>query len=130
MVSTSGDLFGQKRNPEAPYSIREDCCLLHYGRKLVPRFLSKLNTYGVSSKSIRHISNVQWLSYPHPLGKVTQELENQYEHRLAVELDRFDRLSEELEAVQQRCEGLLEAQQKEYQWELTMREKVWLPLPP
>lgn len=67
---------------------------------------------------------------PNPLGKVTQELENQYEHRLAVELDRFDRLSEELEAVQQRCEGLLEAQQKEYQWELTMREKVWLPLPP
>lgn len=67
---------------------------------------------------------------PIPLspGKVTQELENQYEHRLAVELDRFDRLSEELEAVQQRCEGLLEAQQKEHQWELTSREKVRLPL--
>jgi hypothetical protein len=34
--------------------------------------------------------------------QVTQELENQYEHRLAVELDRYDKLSEELEASQQR----------------------------
>lgn len=69
MVSTSDDLFGQKRNPEAPYSIREDCCLLHYGRKLVPRFLSKLNTYRVPSKSMRHINNVQWLSYQIPLAR-------------------------------------------------------------
>jgi hypothetical protein len=36
------------------------------------------------------------------LVQVTQELENQYEHRLAVELDRYDKLSEELEASQQR----------------------------
>lgn len=56
--------------------------------------------------------------------KVTQELETQYEHRLAVELDRFDRLSEEVEAVQQRCEGLLETQQQEHQWELRAREQV------
>jgi hypothetical protein len=48
---------------------------------------------------------------PTPLGRqMMQELENQYEHRLAVELDRFDKLSEEVEAVQQRCNGLLEAQ--------------------
>lgn len=53
-----------------------------------------------------------------------QELENQYEHRLAVELDRYDRLSEEVEAVQQRCEGLLEAQQQEHVWELKAREQV------
>lgn len=56
--------------------------------------------------------------------QVTQELENQYEHRLAVELDRYDRLSEEVETVQQRCEGLLEAQQHEHQWELRAREQV------
>lgn len=56
--------------------------------------------------------------------QVTQELENQYEHRLAVELDRYDRLSEEVEAVQQRCEGLLEAQQQEHEWELRAREQV------
>lgn len=55
---------------------------------------------------------------------MTQELENQYEHRLAVELDRFDRLSEEVETVQQRCEGLLEAQHQEHQWELRAREQV------
>lgn len=57
-------------------------------------------------------------------AQVTQELENQYEHRLAVELDRYDRLSEEVETVQQRCEGLLEAQQQEHQWELRAREQV------
>lgn len=56
--------------------------------------------------------------------KVTQELESQYEHRLAVELDRYDRLSEEVETVQQRCEGLLEGQQQEHQWELKAREQV------
>ncbi|CAM9388939.1 unnamed protein product, partial [Hapterophycus canaliculatus] len=56
--------------------------------------------------------------------QVTQELENQYEHRLAVELDRYDRLSEEVETVQQRCEGLLEAQQQEHQWELRAREQA------
>lgn len=61
--------------------------------------------------------------------QVTQELENQYEHRLAVELDRYDRLSEEVETVQQRCEGLLEAQQQEHQWELRAREQVLEAVP-
>lgn len=61
--------------------------------------------------------------YPYN-AKVTQELENQYEHRLAVELDRYDKLSEEVETVQQRCEGLLEAQQQEHQWELRAAEQV------
>ncbi|CAM9256888.1 unnamed protein product [Chrysoparadoxa australica] len=46
--------------------------------------------------------------------QVAQELESQYEHQLAGELDRFDRLSEEMEAVQQRCEGLLEAQRAQH----------------
>lgn len=41
-----------------------------------------------------------------------------------MELDRYDRLSEEVETVQQRCEGLLEAQQQEHQWELRAREQV------
>ncbi len=41
-----------------------------------------------------------------------------------MELDRYDRLSEEVETVQQRCEGLLEAQQQEHQWELRAREQA------
>lgn len=45
-----------------------------------------------------------------------------------MELDRYDRLSEEVETVQQRCEGLLEAQQQEHQWELRTREQVPLRL--
>ena len=36
------------------------------------------------------------------ISQVTQELENQYEHRLAIELDRYDHLSEQVEASQQR----------------------------
>lgn len=59
-----------------------------------------------------------------PVRKVMQEVENQYEHRLAVELDRYDRLSEEVESVQQRCESLLESQQKEQDWELRARDQV------
>lgn len=45
-----------------------------------------------------------------------------------MELDRYDRLSEEVETVQQRCEGLLEAQQQEHQWELRAREQVLMRL--
>ena len=45
--------------------------------------------------------------------QVTHELENQYEHKLALEMERYDKLSEEIEAIQQRCEGLLEAQAAE-----------------
>ncbi|CAM9454212.1 unnamed protein product, partial [Discosporangium mesarthrocarpum] len=56
--------------------------------------------------------------------QVMQELENQYEHRLAIELDRYDKLSEEVEAVQQRCEGLLEAQQQEHESDLRLREQA------
>lgn len=41
--------------------------------------------------------------------------ENQYEQKLAMEMERYDQLSEEIEAIQQRCEGLLEAQTAEHE---------------
>ena len=44
--------------------------------------------------------------------QVVQENENQYEHKLAVEMERFDRLAEEIEAMQQKCEGLLEVSER------------------
>jgi len=44
----------------------------------------------------------------------TLELESQYEQKLSLELTRYDRLSEEIEAVQQRCEALLDAQQRDH----------------
>jgi len=47
--------------------------------------------------------------------QVVQENENQYEHKLAVEMERFDRLAEEIEAMQQKCEGLLEAQAADHE---------------
>jgi len=47
--------------------------------------------------------------------KATIELENQYEHKLALELERFDHLSEEIESIQQRCESLLQAQTIEHE---------------
>jgi hypothetical protein len=43
--------------------------------------------------------------------QVLQDVEGQYEHRLAVELDRYDRLHEELESMRQKCEELVESQQ-------------------
>ena len=46
--------------------------------------------------------------------KATIELENQYEHKLALELERFDHLSEEIESIQQRC-SLLQAQTIEHE---------------
>ncbi|OWZ15707.1 WD domain-containing hypothetical protein [Phytophthora megakarya] len=42
--------------------------------------------------------------------KMTQELENQYERKLAQEVARYDALSEVLEQTRQRCEALVEAQ--------------------
>ncbi|KAG7390346.1 hypothetical protein PHYPSEUDO_008174 [Phytophthora pseudosyringae] len=42
--------------------------------------------------------------------KMTQELENQYERKLAQEVVRHDALSESLEQTRQRCEALVEAQ--------------------
>lgn len=47
--------------------------------------------------------------------KATLDLENQYEHKLALELERFDDLSEEIESIQQRCESLLQAQTIEHE---------------
>jgi cilia- and flagella-associated protein 57 len=42
------------------------------------------------------------------------EIEAQYERKLRVEMERFDRLSEEIERVQQHCEELIGAQQDEH----------------
>ena len=41
------------------------------------------------------------------------ETENQYEHKLAVQVDRFDRLSEDTEVLKQRCEGLMVMERKD-----------------
>ena len=61
----------------------------------------------------KHLGMVQRKEDNHV--KVTQELENQYEFKLAMEMERYDKLSEEIEAIQQRCEGLLEAQAAEHE---------------
>lgn len=51
--------------------------------------------------------------------KMTAELENRYEHKLADQLDRFDRLGEEMELLKQRCEGLLVAERQEFDRQLS-----------
>ena len=56
----------------------------------------------------KHIEELERRSADHV--RVTQELENEYEHKLAMELERFDRLSEAMETMRQRCEGLLGSQ--------------------
>jgi len=45
--------------------------------------------------------------------KVLSEIENQYEHKLANQIDRFDKLSEDMELLKQRCEGLLIMERKD-----------------
>ena len=47
--------------------------------------------------------------------KMTAELENRYEHKLADQMDRYDRLGEEMELLKQRCEGLLVAERQEFE---------------
>ncbi|RHY33666.1 hypothetical protein DYB32_002016 [Aphanomyces invadans] len=44
---------------------------------------------------------------------ISQELENRYEHKLAMEIARYDRLSEEMETTRQQCAMLIEAQDKQ-----------------
>jgi len=50
--------------------------------------------------------------------RMTAELENRYEHKLADQLDRYDRLGEEMELLKQRCEGLLHAERQEFERQL------------
>ena len=50
----------------------------------------------------------------------SKEAENQYEQKIALEMERYDKLSEDMEAIQQRCESLLDAQQSEH--ETSMRD--------
>lgn len=46
--------------------------------------------------------------------KIRAEVENRYEHRLAEQLDRYDRLSEEMELLKQKCEGLVRAEREAF----------------
>jgi WD40 repeat protein len=46
--------------------------------------------------------------------KVVSDLENRYEHKLADQLDRYDQLSEEMELLRQKCEGLLLADRTDF----------------
>lgn len=42
------------------------------------------------------------------------ELEDKYESKLAYQLERYDRLSEKMQLLKQRCEGLLEEEKKTF----------------
>ncbi|KAK1939385.1 Cilia- and flagella-associated protein 57 [Phytophthora citrophthora] len=56
--------------------------------------------------------------------KMTQELENQYELKLAQEVARYDALSETLEQTRQRCEALVEAQDSQNRGTLHAERKA------
>ncbi|POM62153.1 WD domain containing hypothetical protein, partial [Phytophthora palmivora] len=56
--------------------------------------------------------------------KMTQELENQYERKLAQEVARYDALSETLEQTRQRCEALVEAQDSQNRGTLHAERKA------
>jgi hypothetical protein len=50
--------------------------------------------------------------------KIVTELENKYEHKLADQLERYDRLSEKMQLLKQKCEGLLEAEKNNFNKQL------------
>ena len=51
--------------------------------------------------------------------RVNAELENRYEHKLADQYDRYDRLCEEIEQLKQRFEGLITVERKEFEKQLS-----------
>eukprot|EP01039_Chlorochromonas_danica_P002482 gene2482-2720_t len=51
--------------------------------------------------------------------KVLTELENKYEHKLADQLERYDLLSEKMQLLKQKCEGLLEAEKINFDKQMT-----------
>ncbi|DBA02371.1 TPA: hypothetical protein N0F65_007190 [Lagenidium giganteum] len=55
---------------------------------------------------------------------MTQELENQYERKLAQEIARYDALSETLEQTRQRCEALIESQDNQHRGLLHSERKA------
>lgn len=50
--------------------------------------------------------------------KMRTELENKYEHKLAESLERYDALSEKMQLLKQKCEGLLEAEKNHFNKQL------------
>eukprot|EP01032_Pedospumella_encystans_P021980 gene21980-24919_t len=50
--------------------------------------------------------------------KMRTELENKYEHKLAEALERYDSLSEKMQLLKQKCEGLLEAEKNNFNKQL------------
>lgn len=55
--------------------------------------------------------------------RVVQEVENQYEHKLALELERYDALSEQVEAMRQECEILLDSAEQAHEAALRDRDE-------
>jgi hypothetical protein len=54
-------------------------------------------------------------------AKVKAEIENRYEHKLADQLDRYDRAGEEMQLLKQKCEGLLNLQKQSFATQLSDR---------
>jgi WD40 repeat protein len=55
--------------------------------------------------------------------KLTQKMESEYEHKLGVEMLRFDKLSEDMETLTQRCEEALQKQEDVLRSEITRIKK-------
>lgn len=70
----------------------------------------------------RHTEELSQIEANHV--KMTQELENQYERKLAQEVARFDALSETLEVTRQRCEALVESQDQQHRGALHAERKA------
>jgi chromosome segregation ATPase len=95
-------------------------------RKLVEANLMAINHEKDRFENMQHTMDHKITEMTEQLKELTQshvkttaEIENRYEHKLADQFERYDRLAEEMEALKQRCEGLLAAERAEFDRQIT-----------
>lgn len=91
-------------------------------RKMVETHLNTLNAERDKCENLQVVMDQKVAALNEQLRVTTEEhvktaseIENRYEHKLADQFERYDRLAEEMEALKQRCEGLLAAERAEYE---------------
>eukprot|EP01036_Dinobryon_divergens_P027907 gene27907-36764_t len=67
----------------------------------------------VNELEAEHSESTRKLKEMHDLT-LGKEKDNKYEHKLADQLEKYDRLSEKMQLLKQKCEGLLEAEKSNF----------------
>jgi hypothetical protein len=98
-------------------------------KRLNESSLSNLNNERLTFESIKGesdrkvkelLASIQTKDMEHI--KFTSELENRYEHKLAEQMERYDRLAEDMESLKQRCEEILVGERGDFTHKLSLLE--------